>query len=258
MISFADRAGLFPAIATCLALALPAAADGAFLWQAGEPLDGKDWYISDFEQQNFRTAWSRDFVKGGADGALELRLAPSRGASAKPFIGAEVQRKPKVHYGRYEVVMQAARGEGVISSFFTYTGPYFGDPHDEIDFEFLGRDTTKVWLNRYVDGKEMPGQWIDLGFDSAEAPHLYVFEWSPEEIVWYIDGQERLRLPASEKVLPSHVSKLYINIWAGGEAHRDWAGVAPDDMTATARYHCLSFRPAGTDTPQCSDSWPRE
>src|SRR6056297_2922029 len=89
------------------------------------------------------------------------------------FVGAEVQRSRRTHFGHYEVVMRAARGHGVISSFFTYTGPYFGDPHEEIDFEFLGRDPTKVWLNRFYDGEKLPGQWIELGFDASEAPHLY-------------------------------------------------------------------------------------
>ena len=49
---------------------------------------------------------------------------------------AALDAKAATGYGRYEVVMTAAKGNGIISSFFTYTGPYFGDPHDEIDFEF--------------------------------------------------------------------------------------------------------------------------
>jgi len=221
------------------------------------------WYISNFaiKKPDFRTAWSRNNARI-VDGALELSLRPPRAdvpaerGTAKDFIGAEVQRQPLTRYGRYEVVMTAARGEGVISSLFTYTGPHFGTQHDEIDFEFLGRDTTKVWLNRFVDGQKLPGEWTDLGFDSAEAPHLYAFDWTSEEIVWTVDGRELLRVKAEDKPLPVTPGKIYINIWAGGEPQEAWSGNAPDGTEAVARYHCLSFRPAGSEAPQCSDDTP--
>jgi len=233
------------------------AADGAFIWYVGSgdvAGDAEDWFVSDFaiERESFRTRWSRQAVRI-IDDALVLPLLPAPEDDAKDFIGSEVQRRPRTHYGRYEVVMTAARGEGVISSFFTYTGPFFGDPHDEIDFEFLGRDTTKVWLNRFVDGESLPGRWIDLGFDAAEGPHLYAFEWSPEEIVWFVEGRELLRISADETAIPSRPSKLYINIWAGNEGQRGWSGMAPDDQTAQARYYCMSYRPLGAETRQCSD-----
>ena len=40
--------------------------------------------------------------------------------------------------------MQPGRGSGLVTALFTYTGPYAGDPHDEIDIEFLGKDLTKI------------------------------------------------------------------------------------------------------------------
>jgi endo-1,3-1,4-beta-glycanase ExoK len=238
--------------------------DGAaFLWHPGLGLTPDAWYISNFaiKKPEFRTAWSRHNVRI-VDGALELSLRPARPdnaedlATGKDFIGAEVQHQPLTRYGRYEVVMTAARGLGVISSMFTYTGPHFGTQHDEIDFEFLGRDTTKVWLNRFVDGQKLPGEWVDLGFDSAEEPHLYAFEWTPESIVWTVDGREMLRAEAPEKTMPVTPGMIYLNIWAGGELQDSWSGNAPDGMEAMARYYCLSFRPMGSEAPQCSDGTP--
>jgi beta-glucanase (GH16 family) len=231
--------------------------DSAFIWYVGSgdvAGDADDWFVSDFaiQKESFRTRWSRQAVRI-IDGALVLPLLPAPEDDAKDFIGSEVQRRQRTLYGRYEVEMTAARGEGVISSFFTYTGPYFGDPHDEIDFEFLGRDTTKVWVNRFVDGENLPGQWIDLGFDAAEGPHLYAFEWSPEEIVWFAEGRELLRISADEMAIPSRPSKIYINIWAGNQWQRGWSGMAPDDQMAQARYYCLSYQPLGAETRQCSD-----
>ena len=151
--------------------------------------------------------------------------------------------------------MTSARGEGVISAFFTYTGPHFDTPHDEIDFEFLGRDTTKVWVTRFADGKRLPGKWIDLGFDSAEAPHLYAFEWLEDKIIWYADGRELMRVTAEETTLPVTPGRVYISLWAGGEQQKNWSGIAPDDTVAVAKYQCMSYRPVGGDNRQCSDGF---
>lgn len=48
--------------------------------------------------------------------------------------------------------MMPIKADGVDTGFFMYTGPSDNDPWDEIDFEFLGYDTTKVQLNYYTDG----------------------------------------------------------------------------------------------------------
>jgi len=40
-------------------------------------------------------------------------------------------------YGYYEVRMKAAKNVGIVSSFFTYTGPSDNNPWDEIDIEFF-------------------------------------------------------------------------------------------------------------------------
>src|SRR6056297_3610597 len=186
--------------------------EGAFISFMGDIDDQQSWHLSNFAIQNesFRTAWARRAIVADPEGGVRLTIAPAPDGADKDFVGAEVQRSRRTHFGHYEVVMRAARGHGVISSFFTYTGPYFGDPHEEIDFEFLGRDPTKVWLNRFYDGEKLPGQWIELGFDASEAPHLYAFDWLPDRIVWYADGEEIFRVTADERGIPSTPGKIYI------------------------------------------------
>lgn len=239
-----------------------AAADG-FIWypgQGGEPREeGNPWFSSNFSIQlpSFRTAW-RTRAISLREKSVVLFLRPAPEDEEKDFIGAEVQRRQPTHYGRYEVVMTAARGEGVISSFFTYTGPWFKQPHDEIDIEFLGRDTTKLWAMAFQDGRRLPGEALDLGFDAAEAPHLYAFEWFPDRIVWYADGREIFRMTDEDGPLPSTPGKLMVNIWAGGEGQRNWSGTAPDDMVASARYYCISHQPLEAESPQCSDRFAGE
>ncbi|MCK0168490.1 family 16 glycosylhydrolase [Jannaschia sp. S6380] len=250
------RSGAFCALlAAAFVSPVDAAPEGAFLsrFVAGERLDD-GWQVSHFtiRSNGFRTAWVRDAV-GWFDDALSLSLVPSPDEAETEFHGAEVQRRLRTHYGRYEVEMTAARGEGVISSFFTYTGPFYGDPQDEIDLEFLGRDTTRVWVTRFAKGAPLPGQWVDLGFDAAEGSHVYAFDWSPEEIVWYADGRELFRVHADDTAIPDIPGRIMFNIWAGGEAQADWSGVAPGDVKARALYRCVSYRPPGSDAPMCSD-----
>jgi beta-glucanase (GH16 family) len=149
--------------------------------------------------------------------------------------------------------MTPARAPGIVSSFFTYTGPYFGDPHDEIDIEFLGRDTTRVWINRFADGRKMPGVWAELGYDAAERQGLYAFEWREDEIVWYAGDRVLHRLGAADAALPEAPGKIMMNIWAGTPGQKAWTGTPDADAAVAAAYYCVSFRPPGDPGPQCSD-----
>ena len=212
----------------------------------------RNWYLSNFDMgPKFVTGWREDLIGDDGPGRVVLSLEP--GAEDKSFLGAEIQRAGGHHFGSYEVIMRPGRGDGLVSAFFTYTGPYFEDPHDEIDFEFLGRDTTRVWLNVFTAGKQLGGRWLELGFDAAAAPHLYRFEWSPQEIVWYVDGTELSRLTISEHPIPITPGRLFVNIWAGTPGMTDWLAAPAEDLAARAQVHCVSYRPTGAPGTECSD-----
>lgn len=219
-----------------------------------EDLNPEDWYVSNFARKkpSFLTAWVPEQVSL-ENGQLHLALDPAPINSGKVFSGAEIQRRDYSHYGRYEVVMQAGRGVGVISAFFTYTGPWFDDPWDEIDFEFLGKDTSKVWVTRFADGERLPGKWIDLGFDSAEETALYTFDWGPEALIWYVNGKEIFRVEAKDRTLPTTPGRIYLSIWGGGEDQKNWSGIAERDTSTVATYDCVSYVPMGKTGQNCSD-----
>jgi len=83
--------------------------------------------------------------------------------------------------------MKPAKNVGIVSSFFTYTGPTDGTPWDEIDIEFLGKDTTKVQFNYYTNGVGNHEKIVNLGFDAANSYHTYAFDWQPNSIKWYVE-----------------------------------------------------------------------
>ena len=100
------------------------------------------WHVADytFSHPHFDTDWSRGQLR--FENGVHLNLSPQANQTNR-FTGASIRRENTTHYGRYEVVMKPARGVGVVTGFFTYTGAYYGTRHDEIDIEFLGKDTTR-------------------------------------------------------------------------------------------------------------------
>ncbi len=217
------------------------------------------FYLSDFDfgGDTMVTGYRRDRIAYDAEAKeVILSLSPAPEGSEKAFWGAELQRDGGHGYGDYEVVMQPAKAEGVVSSFFTYTGGTFGDPHHEIDIEFLGKDTTGLYANIFVDGKQMPGRHIPLGFDASEGMHLYRFEWRPEGVRWFVDGKEIFYAAASETAMPQFRGKLFANIWAVAELQEPWAGEVDPDTNVKARYGCMSYVPLGRGGLQCQDFGP--
>ncbi|MBQ8613864.1 MAG: glycoside hydrolase family 16 protein [Ruminiclostridium sp.] len=157
-----------------------------------------------------------------------------------PYSGGEFRSTDFYGYGRYEVSMKAIKNDGVVSSFFTYTGPSDNNPWDEIDIEILGRDTTKVQFNYFTDSQGNHEYMHDLGFDAAEDFHTYAFEWHKDKIIWYVDGTEVYR--ATENI-PVTESKIMMNAWCG-KGVDGWLNAFDDTaVPLTAEYEWIRFTP---------------
>ncbi len=207
-------------------------------------------WANDWAKNN--TGWRKENVRF-SDGVLHLDLT-QRPVAGRPFAGGEYQSRAFFHYGRYEARIKSVAREGLVTSFFTYTGPTFnGDPHHEIDFEFLGRSPRQVQLNYYTDGVGNHETHIDLGFDASEDFHTYAFEWRPDSIRWFVDGKLVHEEKGERGPLPSHPGKIYLNLWAG-QGLTGWLGdfVYPG-QPLTAEFACVSFRGLDSDEPGCDD-----
>jgi len=204
-------------------------------------LDREAWYVAeyDFSHPMFDTDWRADSVAVG-DG-LRIRLAP-QDDGLNAFTSGSVRRETASRYGRYEVVMQPAKGDGLVTGFFTYTGPHYGTRHDEIDIEFLGKDTTKMHVAWFVDG-ELHERDIPLGFDAADRPRAYAFEWRREGIRWYAEGRMIFQVSAREAPIPSVPSRLFANLWAVDQSIAGWAGRTSAATRAQARVLSVRFVP---------------
>ena len=174
------------------------------------------------------------------NGRMQLIIDKDKKDGSVPYSGAEYRSKDFYGYGRYEVRMKAIKNDGVVSSFFTYTGPSDSNPWDEIDIEILGKDTTKVQFNYFTDSKGNHEYLYDLGFDASEDFHDYAFEWHKDKIVWFVDGKKAYTAAENIPVTPS---KIMMNAWCGTGVD-GWLNAFDDSkMPLTAEYEKISFTP---------------
>ena len=211
-------------------------------------LDRGAWHVAqyDFSHPHFDTDWRAAQI-GLADG-LKLNLAPHDGLN--PFAGASIRREEPSHFGWYEAELTAARGDGVITGFFLYTGAAYGTQHDEIDWEFFGRDTTTAQVAWWRDGV-LRSQKIDLGFDAADGPNTYAFHWQPERIDWYVNGA---LVFSAQDAIPQTPQRLFANVWAVSPALQAWAGLADPSKSAQASVTQITMRPDAPEAEAAPDS----
>lgn len=151
--------------------------------------------------------------------------------------GAEYRSRGFYSYGFYSVSMKAARMSGVISSFFTYTG----NPWDEIDIEFLGKDTTQIQFNYYTQGEGGHEFLYSLGFDGADDFHEYAFDWQPGSITWYVDGTAVHRVTEN---IPSARTQIMMNVW-NTKGVDGWSGTFEGwELPVCASYRWIGYAPA--------------
>ena len=207
-------------------------------------LDPTRWHAAEynFDHASFDTDWRRENIN--LSQGLELNLAPHR-AGLNSYASGSIRTHMPLYYGYYETRLQAAKGDGLVTGFFTYTGPYYGTRHDEIDIEILGRDTAKLHLAWFVDGK-LYEQDIPLSFDAASCLHSYGFLWMPDRIEWYVNGARVFVARAEDSPLPQIPGRLYANLWAADKSIAGWAGRTGANTRASARFRSISFRPLAT------------
>jgi beta-glucanase (GH16 family) len=151
------------------------------------------------------------------------------------YAGGEYRSNDTFGYGHYQVNMKPAKNTGIVSSFFTYTG----SPWDEIDIEFLGKDTTKVQFNYYTNGQGNHEYIHNLGFDAAYGFHTYAFDWRSDHIAWLVDGREVHR---AYNNIPSHPGKIMMNLWPGIGVD-DWLDRYNGATPLYAQYDWVSYDP---------------
>ena len=194
----------------------------------------------------FNVVWKKHNVHY-EDGIMRLGIAEEKASAwindaevEYNYTAGEARTQNYYHYGDYEVSMKPSANAGTASTFFVCTGPYdlkngVPNAHDEIDIEFLGKDTTHVQFNFFVDGIGGNEFMYDLGFDASEEFHTYGFRWEENAITWFVDGKPVYKVTTDTSVtegknirivekLPSTAGRILTNYWCGNEGAWGWMG----------------------------------
>jgi fimbrial isopeptide formation D2 family protein len=195
---------------------------------------------------NFDCIWLKSNVRFN-DGIMSLSINKYEGSDYN-YSGAEYRTIDYYGYGLYEVRMKPIKQEGVVSSFFMYTAHWDDNPWDEIDIEFVGKDTTSVLFNYCVNGDWTyngnggNGYTHQLGFDASEEFHIYAFDWQQDYIAWLVDGVEVYRTPVGAP-MPNSPGRIMANVWPGIGVD-EWLGIYDGTTPLQADYDWIRFTPS--------------
>ena len=208
-------------------------AQGSFLEQL-DAYDTSRWAKADgwVNGSPFDNAWRADHITF-ANSQMSI-LLDNTAYLGEPYSSGEYRTLGFYGYGCFEASFQPVSQPGVVTSLFTFAGPYDNGgngQHNEIDIEFLGIDTTKFqanfWTNddAYARGHE---HMVSLGFDASKELHSYGFKWTSTGITWYVDGVAVYTVTDSPGDPTPKVSdslhKIMMNLWPVDSTASAWAG----------------------------------
>ncbi|KKA28875.1 hypothetical protein TD95_000276 [Thielaviopsis punctulata] len=145
-----------------------------------------------------------------------------------------IKTKKYIFFGRVDVVVQAAAGQGIVTSVVLES-----DDRDEIDWEWIGGETNNVQTNFFSKGVNefIHGNTTALSFAATEGLHTYSIDWTPEKMLFYVDGKLIRTATTAEaengKKWPQTPTQIKLGTWVGGQEALpqgtiDWAGGLAD------------------------------
>lgn len=159
------------------------------------------------------------------DEGLKLTLA-------KRFDNPSLVSDFYIMFGKVEVLLKSASGQGIISSFYLQS-----DDLDEIDLEWFGSGVDQMQSNFFSKGDTTTydrGQYHTMSEDPRTDYHNYTLDWNEDSLTWYIDGTAvRTLQNDTSSGYPQSPMRLFFGIWAGGDSTNEagtieWAGGATD------------------------------
>lgn len=186
-------------------------------------------------------------VTSDSDQTLRLTLRRER-TPVRDFTSGALCSRQQYRYGRFIAHVRPTGAPGLITGMFLHRN----SPRQEIDIEFLGKNTRKMLVNVFynpgLEGARMEYGYrgtpalIDLGFDASEDFHEYAIEWTSTAIRWIVDGHIVYeRLDWDPTPIPHLPMQLQFNLWHSRS--RELAGrLDHKDLPATSELRTLHIR----------------
>ena len=154
-----------------------ARADGTSFSDDFTPLDTSLWSV----QAHTLGRGYLDPDNVGVDGDnLTIRMP------ARTLNGGEVSTNELYGYGSYAARMKLPYAPTSITGFFLYKSP---DYQSEIDVEVYNDSSQRIMFTTYANGSQTHTQTMQLPFDPTRDFHEYRFDYAPDSISFYVDGQ---------------------------------------------------------------------
>jgi len=140
--------------------------------------------------------------------------------TVRDFTSAAIASRHRYLYGRFAAELRPSGVSGLITGMFLHRNA----PRQEIDIEFLGKDTTRMLVNVYYnpgdDGAKLEHGYrgapalVDLGFHADKDFHTYEIEWCADVIRWYVDGcLAHERFDWGPTPIPHLPMQFNLNLW---------------------------------------------
>ncbi|EER25083.1 hypothetical protein D8B26_007682 [Coccidioides posadasii str. Silveira] len=141
-----------------------------------------------------------------------------------------IQSNFYIFFGRLEVHMKAATGQGIVSSVVLQS-----EDLDEIDWEWVGSEQGHVQTNYFGKGNDTSfdrGKKHEVN-DPMHSIHNYTVHWTAEKLEWWVDQQlvRTLKYEEAEggKFYPQTPATVRLGIWPAGDPGNrkgtiEWAG----------------------------------
>lgn len=134
-----------------------------------------------------------------------------------------------MQYGKFSATVKSAGVDGAVTAIIL-----LADDGDEIDWEILAGKSNTITSNFFLSGHLVYGV-NSKTFDPPEGQpaaseefYTYEIDWSPERIIWSINGNPVRTLTKDDvdlKRLPKSASKIQIGLWDGSKESgtAEWA-----------------------------------
>ncbi|KAI9816885.1 MAG: hypothetical protein M1827_001530 [Pycnora praestabilis] len=176
----------------------------------------------------------------GGDPGLQLYVRGGNPSSGLVPMAEIATKREDMFYGSYRVAMKLTSISGTCGAFF-----WFYNNTQEVDLEFLSSEfnSSSSPVNLVLQSAES----LEKGFNAASTPtfdvyelpfqpdegyHEYRFDWSPEKVSFYADGQW---LKDMTTAVPIEAGAIHLSHWSNGDP--TWSeGPPTSDAIMTISY----------------------
>jgi GR25 family glycosyltransferase involved in LPS biosynthesis len=138
----------------------------------------------------------------------------------RDYSAASICSRDLYLFGKFEATIRASNVPGVVTGFFLHRN----SPRQEIDVEIAGNRPDRLVVNVFYNpggdgatfdyGYRGAPSYIELGFDASKSSHRFAIEWSPCEILWWVDDHlVHRRVMWDPTPIPHLPMALHVNSW---------------------------------------------